>query len=73
MYIKNNNFFVIVIRHEKVKTIGIEQGFGTRLYFTSMLNKLNMGVLPLFIPFWGFSSQKFSMEVSICPSTKNPS
>jgi hypothetical protein len=49
---KNGKQFFIVIKHEKVNTKGIEQGFGTRLYFALVLNKLNiMGVLSLFIPF----------------------
>jgi hypothetical protein len=43
---KNGKQIFIVIKHEKVNTKGIEQGFAL------VLNKLNiMGVLSLFIPF----------------------
>ncbi len=42
----------VVIKHEKVNTKGIEQGYETKSYLNFMLNKLKvLEVLFLFTPF----------------------
>jgi len=42
----------VVIKHEKVNTKGIKQGYETKLYLNLMLDKLKvLEVLFLFIPF----------------------
>jgi hypothetical protein len=49
-----------VIKCENINTKRTKQGYGTKLYFKLMFNRLKIeGVLLVFIPFWDFVHRSF--------------